>query len=219
VIKNHAIAIFSAALASTTSAAAEQNIRHTGNVSFSLSAEASSEPVPIDQMINGWESRARPSDFAYADGHASLAVRYEEWLLGVIRRYYYLYEFTPDTVSWYEEVEQGSKNSSDKHIDFDVASFDSRGVFTGYRFSGGNWSITPSFTLYKVGHYQFGRLSGRSSEGVGTNASAFIDYYFDEDKILEYNEEEGERFGYSFSILATKQLNKHWFAAVELHDV
>ncbi|WP_300426243.1 hypothetical protein [uncultured Thalassolituus sp.] len=190
-----------------------------GRVSARLTIEASSGPVPIDQMINGWESNARSSDFAFADGTASLTAEYQGWLLGAERRYYYLYEFTPDTVSWYEEVEQGSENSTDKNIDLDVSSFDARGVFAGYRFSGNGWSLTPSFTLYKLGHYQFGELSGRSSEGEGTNASAFLDYYFDEDKILAYEAEEGERFGYSLSVAGTRSFNDDWTASFELRDL
>ena len=55
------------AIANSVDAAAGQPSEYSGDVSFSLSAEASSEPVPIDQMIEGWEQDADTGEYAYAD--------------------------------------------------------------------------------------------------------------------------------------------------------
>jgi len=185
----------------------------------SLRVEGSSEPVPIHQMINGWEDNAYRGDYAYADGVVRAGVAYDGWSVGVERRYHYLFKFSPDTVAWYEEVEQGADNSTRKDIDLDVQMFDARGVFAAWRYRADNWSVQPSFTIYRLGHYQWGDLTGKSSEGEGTNASAYLDYYFDEDKILKYEAEEGDRFGYSLSVSGDWQIDENWFMSATIDDL
>lgn len=176
------------------------NYSYASEVSVDLLIEASSEPVSIDDMINGWGSSVNSGEYAYASGVASASALHRNLYLSAERRYYYYYEFTPGTVAWYAEVENGVDSEAGKSIELDVTSFDARGISAGYLFEGDTWQILPTFTLYKVGHYQLGNLSGISAAGEGTNASAYLDYYFDEDKILDYRAAEDLRFGYSLSL-------------------
>ena len=192
-------------------------------IGFNFNIEASSEPVSIDDMINGWGSSVNSGEYAFASGLASAFAQYNNVYLSAERRYYYYYEFTPDTVAWYAEVESGLESQAGRSIDLDVTSFDARGVSAGYVFEGeadgATWKILPTFTLYKVGHYQLGSLSGISAAGEGTNASAYLDYYFDEDKILDYRGEEDLRFGYSFSLQGQYQWNDKWLVNAKVSDL
>ena len=188
-------------------------------VSLALDIEASSEPVPIDEMINGWGTSAQSGDYAYADGVAKIEAEYSGFYLSAERRYYYLYEFSPETVSWYLDVENGVDSSSERDIELRVKSFDARGLSAGYRFRSDSWSFLPVFTIYRLGHYQLGTLDGRSSEGEGINASAFLNYWFDEDKILEYDRPEGDRFGYSLSLSGEWQISQNWRSRLNVRDL
>ena len=125
-IKPRVVAILSAVLASTTSAAAEQNIKHTGNMSFSLSAEASSEPVPIDQMIEGWEQDADPGEYAYADMSLVASASYQNFTLNAERRWFYSLKFSPDTTAVYLDAEFGIETQQDRDLNLVAKVFQAR---------------------------------------------------------------------------------------------
>lgn len=194
-------------------------LSHSSEVGVDFSIEASSEPVSISDMINGWDNSVNAGDYAYASGIASVYTQHNNFYLSAERRYYYYYEFTPDTVAWYADVERGVNASTERKIELDVTSFDARGVTGGYLFEGEGWQLLPAFTLYKLGHYQLGSLNGISSAGEGTNASAYLDYYFDEDKILNYQAEEDLRFGYSLSLAGQYQWNDRVLINVKVTDL
>ena len=179
-IKPRVVAILSAVLASTTSAAAEQNSKHTGNMSFSLSAEASSEPVPIDQMIEGWEQDADPGEYAYADMSLVASASYQNFTLNAERRWFYSLKFSPDTTAVYLDAEFGIETQQDRDLNLVAKVFQARGIGGSYRFEGENWSVSPAFMVYKLIHYQFGSFVGRSFADEGSNFSASLSYYFDE---------------------------------------
>lgn len=169
-------------------------------VFFRTEVEASAEPVPIYDMIHGWDGAVEPGEYAFGDASISAGVKYHGFVLGVEKRWFYSMQFTPETVAWYLELDRGIETTVASDILLDVQSFDGRGITGGYEFSGNRWSLTPLFTIYKIGHYQFGETDGVTSPGEGIDASVYLEYYFDEDKILDYRAEEGDRFGYSFTL-------------------
>lgn len=195
------------------------SLSHSSEVGVDFSIEASSEPVSISDMVNGWDNSVNAGEYAYASGVASASALHKNFFISAERRYYYYYEFTPDTVAWYADVERGVDSNLARKIELNVTSFDARGVTGGYLFEGENWQLLPAFTLYKLGHYQLGSLNGISSAGEGTNASAYLDYYFDEDKILNYQAEEDLRFGYSLSLAGQYQWNDDVLISAKVTDL
>ncbi|MDF1762327.1 MAG: hypothetical protein P1U57_02860 [Oleibacter sp.] len=181
--------------------------------------EASSEPVPISEMIDGWEGNASNADLAYADGRLQLSAEYSNVVVGVERRWYYRFGFTPDTVDWYLALDNGDEFNRQAPIKFDVSSFDSRGVFFGYKFDFDQLQVTPTFTLYKIGSYQFGKVNGLAFPGTGRNASVFLDYHYDEDKLLEYNPDVGERYGYSLNVDLQWRPNDQFDVSLQVRDL
>ena len=180
--------------------ASHASATETTEAYFHSSFEASSEPVPIHDMIHGWEGSVDPGEYAFGDAFVRAGIRTKGFVLGLERRYFYSMQFTPETVAWYLELDRGIETTEASDIFLDVQSFDGRGVTGGYEFSGDQWSLMPLFTLYKIGHYQFGRAEGVTTPGEGIDASVFLRYHFDEDKILDYQAEEGDRFGYALSL-------------------
>ena len=228
-IKPRVVAILSAVLASTTSAAAEQNIKHTGNMSFSLSAEASSEPVPIDQMIEGWEQDADPGEYAYADMSLVASASYQNFTLNAERRWFYSLKFSPDTTAVYLDAEFGIETQQDRDLNLVAKVFQARGIGGSYRFEGENWSVTPAFMVYKLIHYQFGSFVGRSFADEGSNFSASLSYYFDEyrfpsfDTLPEYEDPQGtasqDWFGYSASVSGNWSPTEELDLALQVKDL
>ncbi|GAA6145469.1 hypothetical protein NBRC116585_15870 [Thalassolituus maritimus] len=199
------------------------------DVQFGLSAEASSEPVPIDQMIEGWEKDARSGEYAFADMALTASASYRNFTLIAERRWFYSLTFSPDTTAVYLDAEFGVETDQDQDLNLKAKAFQSRGVGGAYRFEGSNWSVTPEFMISKLIHYQFGTFRGRSFADEGSNFSASLSYYFDEyrfpsfNTLPEYDDPTGaaseEWFGYSASISADWHVREDTFVEVRVKDL
>jgi len=198
------------------------------NISLTLELEATSEPVPIAQMINGWEESAQRGEFAYADGRLQLVADYNKVQLMAERRWFYSLRFSPDTVDVYLDAEFGQESAGTQDLSLIAESFEAKGIGVGYEFSGQRWSVTPSFTLYKLLHYQFGEFTGRSFEGDGTNLSAGLSYYFDEYRfpsfgtLPEYQDPQGNAstqwFGYALHLAGEWAVSESWHLKARVRD-
>ncbi len=58
---------------------------------------AHSEPIAIKAIFDDWDAPLHTGDIAFAFARAEIGVGWNQWRLGVFRRYDYYYEFTPDT--------------------------------------------------------------------------------------------------------------------------
>jgi hypothetical protein len=184
-----------------------------------LDIEASSEPVPISDMIDGWDSAYQKGDYAYANASAVVGIDVNGWILEQeTRRYYYL-TFSPDTAAWYRDLDQGNQRTTRDQIELSAKVLEAQGLRFGYHFEGKRWQITPKLAVYKVGHFQFGQLNGVSFDGTGRNVSIELDSYFDEDKILNYEANVPEGAGLSLSIAGEWQFNDQWVVSYELNDL
>ena len=199
------------------------------SVQFSLSVEASSEPVPIDQMIEGWEKDAESGEYAFADMSLVASASYRNFTLNAERRWFYSLRFSPDTTAVYLDAEFGVESDQVQDLNLEAKAFQSRGVGGAYRFEGSNWSISPEFMISKLIHYQFGTFRGRSFANEGSNFSANLSYYFDEyrfpsfDTLPEYDDPTGsaseEWFGYSASISADWLVREDTLVEVRIKDL
>ena len=217
------------AVANTADATAGQSEEHSGEVRFVLSAEASSEPVPIDQMIEGWEQDADTGEYAYADMSLAASASYRNFTLNAERRWFYSLKFSPDTTAVYLDAEFGIETQQDRDLNLVAKVFQARGIGGSYRFEGENWSVSPAFMVYKLIHYQFGSFVGRSFADEGSNFSASLSYYFDEyrfpsfDTLPEYEDPQGtasqEWFGYSASLSGTWTPTDELELALQVKDL
>lgn len=195
-------------------------------------AVVSSEPVPIEDMANGWDGNYRSGELAFADASFLLGfssdINIAEQNLGTIRverelRAYYYMSFDKETADFYRALELGNDLTSNKKLALKVKQFDAVGLSAGY--------TTPEFLIedikfqlgfdlavYKVRHFQFGSIQGIAEFGSVEAASAVIDYRYDEDKILDHQADVDQGRGLSFSadLLVTFQ---QWQGALQLKDV
>jgi len=196
---------------------------------ISFEVEASSEPVPIHQMIEGWEKNADTGTFAYADMSLKAGADYGAARVFGERRWFYSLKFSPDTTAVYLDAEFGQETDSDRNVLLDARSFEAKGVGGAYRIEGKRWSVTPEFTLYKLIHYQFGTFYGRSFTGDGTNLSARLSYYFDEyrfpsfNTLPDYEDPTGsastEWYGYSASVSGSWQATDDIGVSIKVRDL
>ncbi|CCK76254.1 conserved hypothetical protein [Oleispira antarctica RB-8] len=218
--------LFLALMATYWTAQAEQSVYS------SLDVVATSEPVPIEDMTNGWDGNYRSGELAFADASFILGfssdINIAEQNLGTIRierelRAYYYMSFDKETADFYRALELGNDLDSNKKLDLKVKQFDVVGLSAGYttpEFSIEDIKFQLGFDLaiYQVRHFQFGSIKGIAEFGSVGAASAVIDYRYDEDKILDHQADVDQGRGMSFSadLLVNYQ---QWQGALRLKDM
>ena len=190
-----------------------------GRVFGAADVQASSEPVSIDDMVNGWEGDFQPGTYAYADGRMVSGVEINGWQLSREQRWYYYLKFSRDTSRFYYRLENDLAADDVYDLDLDVRSFHGNGIRLGKAFRLQDWQLTPSFAFYHISEFQIGRLQGVSAAGSEVSASATLDYHFDEDKILEYQADVPQGQGYSLDLMTEYSGFEHWQLQLTLGDV
>ena len=196
--------------------------RSRGALFADFDMQASSEPVPIDDMVSGWDGPFQSGEHAYADARFSFGVEYDGWRLSRDQRWYYYLEFSKNTSRFFNALERGNALPS-AAVDLEAWSFWSHGVTLAKHWQPAeHWQLTPSVSLYRIGHYQFGTLQGFVEGGqteTDLTASAALDYHFDDDKILDYQNDHERGIGTSLSLEADYEFRPGWSFDVELRDL
>lgn len=148
---------------------------------------AASEPVSIDDVVNGWGGDFSPGRFAFADITTEIGARYQSVEFGYVSRRFFDLSFSRDTSAFYHQLENDGQNDGLSTEEYDLrltaAAFEAEGLFSRVEMDYGGIRITPGLAFYRVNHYQFGSLSGFATASDGT---VQLNYYFDEDKILDF---------------------------------
>ena len=167
----------------------------------SFDSVVSSEAVPINDMLTGWDGSYQRGELVYADVSWSFGIFSDLFIadefLGRVsiqreyRHYYYL-NFDKETADYYRAVELGDSLSRDKKLDLTFKQFDAPGISLGYdskpfHLESVDWQFGIDFAVYQPGHFQFGSVKGVAEAGDTESASGVIDYRFDEDKLLDTN--------------------------------
>lgn len=190
-----------------------------GGVYSSLTLHSSSEPVPVSDMVSGWDGDFNPGTYAYADGRITFGVDYDSWHLSQEQRWYYYLKFSKGTSVFYRNLEQNLASDEEYDLDLSVKSFRGQGIRLGKTMNFADWKLTPSFAYYRISEYQFGQLQGVSSAGNEVSASATLNYYFDEDKILEYQVDVPDGHGFSADLAIAYNGFTDWQLSATLSDL
>lgn len=198
-----------------------------GAVYARLDVLSSSEPVPVLDMVSGWDGPFEPGRYAFGDVRAVMGVRLDDWFFERESRWHYDLTFSPGMSRYYHSAEQGLDLKNDERLMLSVRSLEATGVrlgksiqlssshWNGWR---GEWRIRPALAVYRVGHFQFGHLSGVAEGGGSGQASAELDYRYDDDKILEHDPFVPEGWGVSLDLGVAWQ-HEQWRAQVMLQDM
>jgi hypothetical protein len=212
---------------------------HSQNeIDASISILASSEPVPLNDMVNGWDGDYKKGELAFTDATWQMgfttSIDYKENSLGKVRvargyRIYYYLKFHEDTADYYRAQEQKTELNGNKILDLEVKHFEAPSISFSYT------SPTLDLPLYKVksgfnvatnlyrpGHMQFAKVKGVAF-GPGTSAfSADIDYRYDQFKLPWLEDEKGYETtkgeGYSFD-LGVFIDQEDWYFGFDAKDV
>ena len=183
-----------------------------------LSVLGSSEPVAVYDMVNGWDTDFRRGSLAYADARVQSGFRLSGWTLAYERRGYYYLGFSRDTSEFYNNLEQGIDTGRRYELDLKVQTLSLRGVRLSYALNYRSVTVEPVLTYYRVGDYQIGSLNGFSEGSGDLEVSALLDYYFNEDKLLEYPANAGEGRGISAGLTLSYQYDD-WLMSASLQDL
>ena len=187
-----------------------------------LSVTGHAEPVPVHDMINGWDGPFQSGRYALGDVRLVAGVQWQHWFLERESRWHYDLRFSRGMSRYYAAQEQNRPLASSESLMLDVKSIEAWGARLGRRFEWssdwGEWQLSPALALYRAGHFQFGHLSGVAEAGGTERASARLQYFYDEDKILEHDPQVPKGWGASVDV-HTRWHAGAWQAELQIQDV
>lgn len=203
-----------------------------------FSALGSSEPVAIDDMVNGWDGSYRRGELAFADATWDIGftkvLTSQDQALGRIRiarghRMYYFLKFHKDTADFYRAQEQKIEVNGNKVLDLEVRHFEAPSISLSYfspklhlPFNNIQSKFNITANLYQPGHRQFGEIKGMAY-GPGTSSfSATIDYRYDQFKLpwLEDEKRFATEKGQGFSLeLGVSLEQDDWLLDLQAKDL
>lgn len=189
-----------------------------GEVYSAINVIASSEPVPVSDMISGWDGPFKPGEYAYADARFRMGVDVSGWRIEREQRRYYYFTFSRETSRFYNSLERGNQLLA-APVDIEAKSFSALGIRLAKQLDFDGWSVTPAVAVYRVGNFQFGTLTGTSEGGGQLKASAALDYYFNEDKILEFDADADQGRALSLDLNVEVDLVASWHLSVQASDL
>lgn len=187
-----------------------------------VSLMSSSEPVPVLDMVNGWDGPFQSGTYAYADARVAAGFRFGEqqrWNVEWERRWHYDLTFSEGMSRYYRAQEQGTDLANTESLSLEARTLEAQGLRLGREFRQRDWSITPALAVYRVSQWQFGSLDGVAEGGASDTASAELDYHYDQDRILEYGVNPAAGWGLSLDLVGSWQIDQNWSADVALKDI
>ena len=171
-----------------------------------FSAKALSEPVPVQQMIEGWQ-QAGVGEQAQAKARAGVAFKWDKPLaggvvlndVGVEKRWDYYLAFTRDTARFYSRLESQTLDVGRYPLDLDVNALESRALYATFSqvYGAARWSLRVNGL--KAQTLQYGSLKGEG-EVLASGEYSFeydLDYQYSHDHLLNRSGNLGGGYGYS----------------------
>ncbi len=182
---------------------------------------AFSEPVPNQQMIDGWDESG-VGEYAQAKARLSLgAIVHPNWSVGVQKRWDYHFLFTRDTARFYSLLENQDLTVGTYPLDLSVNGLESRALFLQY-FIPLSSSVDVTITPYviKPDRVQWGRLKGEG-EVLPNGQYSFeydLDYQYSRDALLERNAKNVEGWGHALDVALDVQVSEQVSAHIWMKD-
>jgi len=208
------------------------NVNAQQGIYSNFDSIVSSESVPINDMLTGWENSYQRGEIVFADVNWSFGFQSDlvitDKSLGQLnvqreyRRYYYL-NYDKETSDYFRALEVGDKLESNKKLDLTFKQFEAPGLSLGYesnkfQLDSFNWQFGLGLALYQPGHFQFGTVKGIAEAGEASAASGIINYRYDDDKLLDHQAEVDKGLGLSLSIMFALE-TEQWQARVSIKDM
>ncbi len=178
----------------------------SANLGVYVDAKAISEPVAVQQMIEGWE-RSGVGERAQAKVRTGTAFKLNMpvyagvvWSdIGVEKRWDYYLKFSRDTARFYGRLEAQSLDEGRYPLDLNVNGLEAKALYVTFSqaFGQANWYLR--LNLLKGQAVQYGSLKGEG-EVLADGGYSFeydLDYQYSRDQLLKRQGEIENGYGYS----------------------
>lgn len=190
--------------------------------------EGYSEPVPIQQMIDGWEETG-VGEVAQAKARIGLGaityVRFWDYLsldeFGLERRWDYHLEFSRDTARFYSILENQGLAPGEYPLDLDVNAVEGRALYFKFK------SVMPAGVLAtaKLNVIEAHKFQNGSLKGVGEvladESYSFeydLDYQYSRNQLLNQSVSTSKAYGHSLDLDLEAHISSDWYLNAGVKD-
>ncbi len=149
-----------------------------------------SEPVSLDDALNGWQGRFRGGERQWSSQWLEAGYRRHDWSLSALYRRDYWLDFSRDSAELYYRTGQRLPLQAGRRYAVDIRAygFSARGVRGGWRQRPlPGLSLAWGLSLFNAGELLDGRLHGQAT-ALAANDYAYdvsVDYAYDRDRLFE----------------------------------
>ena len=185
---------------------------------------AYSEPVTIRSALNDWEGGFRNGSSTITHNWLETGVSYKKWKLGILKRYDYEMEFSPDTAEFMYRTKnkQALQTGKTYHLDLKARHSFSDGVSLSRDFNPTeNMSLTIGASYLRGRHLTEGTLQGTATT-LADNDYDFefgVDYFYSEDSLFDREVQAPEGQGYSIDLSLIWEPNKDFTTMLTVKDL
>lgn len=184
---------------------------------------AHSEPIAIKAIVDDWDAPLHTGDIAFAFARAETGVRWDQWRLGIFRRYDYFYEFSPDTAYLKHRSENDLPLNTGEQLDIYLKanSMIANGLSLSHTLTLSEVDLGVSVSYLKGKVLTSGSLTG-NAEVLAENDYDLkfdVDYYYSEDELFDREVSSPEGDGYSVDVNINWSPDDNWNFNLTANDL
>lgn len=166
---------------------------------------AHSEPVTIQGALHNWSGEFNGGEVAITHNWLETGVAYKQWKLGILKRFDYELEFSPDTADFIYRIENKQALEVGKvyHLDLKARHTYSEGVRLSHAFQTiNNLEITLGLAYLRGLQMMEGAIQGTAT-ALSENDYDFefdVDYFYSKDSLLDRAVQAPTGDGYSMDL-------------------
>lgn len=190
---------------------------------FYLSSLNLSEPVPIKENFNDWQTeKFKPGKRIYTKQLARMGFSTANYSFGVSQHYYYYLNFSEDTALWQymEKNDLLELYKEELELSLDANHTYGRGVYLSRSFSWkepswGEFSINTTLSYLDLKKITYGTLEGLYDPhlDLDNNTHFTLDYAYSEERLLDRDVEPPSGKGLTLDLAIRWQWQKHLLEA------
>ncbi|NOX75456.1 MAG: hypothetical protein GXP17_02335 [Gammaproteobacteria bacterium] len=183
-----------------------------------------SQPIAIQSMVREWQPPFKGGSKAFTYNRAEVGMRWGNWQFGILERYDYLLEFSPQTAELFNLTESRLPLEAGREYELRIKARQqrSRGVRLGYRqkFSS-KFSVEVAASYLQGKSLTDGSIRG-SAQVTANNDYEFqfeTDYFYSRDVLFERDVAPPKGSGYSTDILFDWRPGERFQAQLSIVDL
>lgn len=187
-----------------------------------------SEPVPIDQMINGWQ-QSGTGEIAQAKARMGMAaktyVRFWNHFsldeIGLEKRWDYHLNFSRETARFYSVLEAQALAPGEYPLELDVNAMEGRALYLKFKSAlPRGITLTAKLNLIETDTFQHGSLSGigQVMENESYSFEYDLDYQYSRNQLLKHSVDTSKAYGHSVDLDVEAHVSTDWYFNAGVKD-